>query len=81
MRLAITQRGGCRMDRTVAEDEIVLVGHGRAENEFSVSQRLELDRLARRLEGRQVAVPQLVGNRYTPNAMAVQRTVWPAGGS
>ena len=64
VRLGIAQRGGRGVDRVGAEDEIVLVRDGRAENEFSVGPRLELDRLARRLESRQVAVPQLVGNRY-----------------
>ncbi len=33
------------------------VRDGRAEDEFRVGPRLELDRLARRLESRQIAVP------------------------
>jgi hypothetical protein len=36
VRLGIAQRGGRCVDRVGAEDEIVLVRDGRAENEFSV---------------------------------------------
>jgi hypothetical protein len=64
VRLGIAQRGVRRVDRVRAEDEVILVRGGRAENEFSVAPRLELDRFARWLESRQVAAPQLVGNRY-----------------
>src|SRR6267378_602573 len=64
MRLRTAQRAGRCVDRVGAEDEIVLVRDGRAENKFSVGPRLELDRFARRLESPQVAMPQLVGNRY-----------------
>src|SRR5882672_11947738 len=81
VRLGIAQRGGRCVDRVGAENEVVLVRDGRAENEFSVGPRLELDRFVRRLESRQVAAPQLVGNRTVPDATAVQRTVWPVGGS
>jgi MFS family permease len=45
-----------------SENEIVLVRDSGAENEFGVRSRLELNRLARRLESRQVAIPQFVGN-------------------
>src|SRR2546425_5381217 len=80
VRLGIAQRRRRCVDRVGADDEVVLVWDGRAENEFSVGPRLELGRFARRLESRQVAGPQFVGNRYGPDATAVQRTVWPAGG-
>src|SRR6266850_5387897 len=64
VRLSVAQRGGCCVDRVGAEDEIVLVRDGRAENEFGVSPRLELHSVARRLERRQVALSQFAGNRY-----------------
>src|SRR6185295_4758098 len=64
VRLSVAQRGGCRVDRVGADDEIVLVRDGRAENEFCVSPRLELHRFTRRFESHEVAVFQLVGNRY-----------------
>jgi len=63
MRFAIFERGRRRVDRVVAEGEIVLVRRGRAENELSVGQGLELDRFARGLESHEVAVPQLVRRR------------------
>ena len=44
--LGIAQRGGRCVDRVGAEDEIVLVRGGRADNEFSIGARLELDRFA-----------------------------------
>jgi hypothetical protein len=65
VRLGIAQRGRRCVDRVGAEDEVVLVPDGRAENEFRVGPCLELDRLARRLESRQVAVPQFIGNRHS----------------
>jgi hypothetical protein len=46
VRLGVAQRGGRCVDRVRAEDEIVIVRDGRAENEFSVGEGLELDRLA-----------------------------------
>src|SRR5256712_9077253 len=64
VRLGIAQRGRRCVDRVGADDEVVLVWDGRAENEFSVGPRLELGRFARRLESRQVAGPQFVGYRY-----------------
>src|SRR5260370_39306470 len=64
MRLDSEQGGGRCVDGVRAESEVSLVRDGRAENEFGIGPRLELDRFARRLESRQVAVPQLVGNRY-----------------
>ena len=57
VRLGIAQRSGRCVDRVGAENEIVLVRDGGAEKEFSVGPRREFDRLARRLESRQVAVP------------------------
>src|SRR5258707_14489294 len=44
VRLGIAQRGRRCVDRVRAEDEVILVRGGRAENEFSVPPRLELDR-------------------------------------
>ena len=43
VRLAVAQRVGRRVDRVVAEDEIVRVRRGRAENELGIGQRLEVD--------------------------------------
>jgi hypothetical protein len=40
-----------------AEDEIVFVWSGRAENELGIGQRFEFDRFARRLESRKVPMP------------------------
>jgi hypothetical protein len=57
VRLAIAQRVRRRVDRVIAEDEIVLVQRGRAQNELGIGQRLEVDRLARRLESREFAMP------------------------
>ena len=57
VRLGIAQRGGRCVDRVGAEDEVILVRDGRAENEFSVGSRLEPDCFARWLESRQVAAP------------------------
>src|SRR5260221_8956221 len=51
------------MDGVVPQDEIVLVRSGRAENELGIGQRFEFDRLARRLESRELPVPQLVRRR------------------
>src|SRR5580692_5615084 len=48
------------MDRVAPQDEIVLVRSGRAENELGLGQRFEFDRLARRLESRELPVPQSV---------------------
>ena len=82
VRLAIAKRVRRRVDRVVAGDEIVLVRSGRAENELGIGQRFEFHRFARRLESREIPVPQFVRRRHrTPDAMATQRTVWPAGGS
>jgi hypothetical protein len=40
---AIAQSVGRRVDRVIAKDEIMLVRHGRTENEFGIAQRFELD--------------------------------------
>jgi hypothetical protein len=58
--LALAQSVGRRVDRVVAEDEIMLVRSGRAENEFGIGQRFEFDRFTRRLEGRELPMPQFV---------------------
>src|SRR6266404_2707983 len=60
VRFAIAKRVRRRVDRIVTGDEIVLVRSCRAENELGVGQRFEFDRIARRLEGREVPVPQFV---------------------
>ena len=62
VRLAIAKRVRRRVDRVVAGDEIVLVRSGRAENELGVGQRFKIDRFARRLESREVPVPQFVND-------------------
>src|SRR5713101_6233311 len=64
VRLGIAKRVRRRVDRVVAEDEIVLVRSGRAENELAIGQRFEFDRFARWLESREVPVPQFVRNRH-----------------
>src|SRR5260221_13047419 len=51
------------MDGVVPQDEIVLVRSGRSENELGIGQRFEFDRLARRLESREVPAPQFVRRR------------------
>jgi hypothetical protein len=63
VRLGIAKRVRRRMDRIVPQDEIVLVRSSRAENELGVGQRFEFDRFARRLESREVPVPQFVRRR------------------
>jgi len=63
MRLGIAKRDRRRMDRVMPQDEIVLVRSGRAENELGIGQRFEFDRFARRLESREVPVPQFVRRR------------------
>jgi hypothetical protein len=63
VRLGIAKRVRRRMDRVVPQDEIVLVRSGRAENEPGIGQRFEFDRFARRLESREVPVPQFVRRR------------------
>jgi hypothetical protein len=50
VRLGIAQHGGRCVDRVGAEDEIVLVRDGRAENEFRGGPRFDLDRFARWLD-------------------------------
>jgi hypothetical protein len=60
VRLGIAKRGRRCMDRVVPKNEIVLMRSGRTENELGIGRRLELDRLARRLESREVPVPQSV---------------------
>jgi hypothetical protein len=60
VRLGIAKSVRRRMDRVVPEDEIVLVRSGRAKNELGIGQRFEFDRFARRLESREVPVPQFV---------------------
>jgi len=57
VRLAIAQRVRRRVDRVIAEDGIVCVRSGRAQNELGIGERLEFDRLARRLESREFAMP------------------------
>jgi len=64
VRLGIVQRGGRRVDRVGAEHEVKIVWDGGAENKFSVGPRYEFDGFARRLESRQLALLQLVGNRH-----------------
>src|SRR5258708_37427174 len=64
VRLGIAQRGGRRVDRGGGRDFKKNVRYGRAENEFGIGPGLELYRFARRLQSRQVAVPQLVRNQY-----------------
>src|SRR5712664_3791582 len=64
VRLGIAKRVRRRVDRVVAEDEIVLVRSGRAENELAIGRRFEFDRFARWLESREVPVPQFVRNRH-----------------
>jgi hypothetical protein len=51
VRLAIAQRVRRRVDRDRA------MRRGRAKNELCIGQRLEVDRLARRLESREFAMP------------------------
>jgi hypothetical protein len=63
VRLAIAKRVRRCMHRVVPEDEILLMRSRRAEDELDIGQRFEFDRLARRLESRQVSVPQLVTHR------------------
>jgi hypothetical protein len=65
VRFRIVKRGWRRMDRVVAQDEIVLVRGGRAENEFGIVPRFEFDSLARPPESREVAVPQFVRRRQS----------------
>ena len=57
---AFAQNVGRCVDRVIAKDEIMLVRHGRTENEFGIAQRVELDGTARRLENHQVSMPQFV---------------------
>ena len=57
MRLALAKCARRRVDRVVAEEEIVLVRSGRAENELAIGERLEFDRFARWLESREIPVP------------------------
>ena len=61
--LSVTQRVCRRVDRVGAEDEIVLVRRGRAENKLAVDQRLELDHFVRRLEYYEFSAPQFVRRR------------------
>jgi hypothetical protein len=63
VRLGVAKRVRRGMDRVVPQDEIVLVRSGRAENELGIGQCFEFDRFARRLESREVPVPQLVRRR------------------
>src|ERR1700730_6889480 len=60
VRLGIAERVRRCMDRVAPQDEIVLVRSGGAENELGSGQRFEFDRLVRRLESREVPVPQFV---------------------
>jgi hypothetical protein len=46
VRLAIAQRVRRRADRVIAEDEIVLVRRGRAQNELGIGERFEVDGFA-----------------------------------
>src|SRR5713226_7368677 len=85
VRLGIAKRVRRRVDRVVAEDEIVLVRSGRAENELAIGQRFEFDRFARWLESREVPVPQFVRNRHNArcdggpeDGVARRRLVTPA---
>src|SRR5260370_28497574 len=62
--LGIAKRVRRRVDRGVAEDEIVLVRSGRAKHELAIRQRFEFDRFARWLESRELPVSQFVRNRH-----------------
>jgi len=46
MRLALAQRRPASCGPSIAEDEIMLVRSGRAENELGIGQRFEFDRFA-----------------------------------
>src|ERR1700674_6059935 len=63
VRLAIAKRVRRRVDRVIAEDQIVLVRSGRAENELGIGQRLEFNPFARRVESRKLSVPQFIRRR------------------
>src|SRR5437016_11124656 len=85
VRLGIAKRLRRCVDRVVAEDEIVLVRSGRAENELGIRQRFEFDRFARRLESREIPVPQFLRRRQDArcdgdpeDAMARRGLVTPA---
>ncbi len=75
MRLGIAKRVRRRMDRVMPQDEIVLVLSGRAENELGIGQRFEFDRFARRLESREVPVPQFVRRRQDARWVAIPEWV------
>src|SRR5216684_963700 len=85
VRLGIAKRVRRRVDRVIAEDEIVLVRNGRAENELGIGHCFEFDRLVRWLESREVPALQLVWNRHDArgdrgpeNGVARRRLVTPA---
>jgi hypothetical protein len=63
VRLGIAKRVRRRVDRVLPQDEIVLVRSGRAENELGIGQRFEFHRFARRLESREIPVPQFIRRR------------------
>jgi hypothetical protein len=68
------------VDRGAAEDEFVLVGSGRAEDALGIAHALEFDRLARGFESRELPCCSFSGVDRTPDATAIQSTVWSAGG-
>src|ERR1700730_15559699 len=62
-RLAFAECRGARMDGVGAKDEVVPVRNGRADNKLGIGSSLELDGVVRRLEGRQIALSKVLGNR------------------
>src|SRR5713226_5517892 len=85
VRLGIAKRVRRRVDRVVAEDEIVPVRNGRAENELGTGHCFEFDRPVRWLESREVPALQLVwnrddarGDRGPEDGVARRRLVTPA---
>ena len=78
--LGFAERSGARVHGVVAEDEVVIVRNGRADNKLRIGSGLEFHWIVGGLEGRQVAFPKLVRDRHDARAQGGQRTVWPAGG-
>ncbi|MGB7196055.1 MAG: hypothetical protein WBD81_21580 [Collimonas pratensis] len=68
------------MHRIVAKDQIVPVRERRADNEFGIRHGLEFHCCARGFEKRESANRNWSRTLTAPDAMAAQRTVWPAGG-
>src|SRR6266436_3123658 len=59
-RLSLTQRLGAGMHGVGAQDKVVIMRHSRAKDELCIGSGLEFDLVARRLEGHQFTLPQLV---------------------